>query len=89
MSLSDFRRGEIPAGPIPFPRKRQLSEVGLSLLPADLREWVPADDLVHFVISEEVLAFVQTIAKKRRTDLSSIVNQLIRNDMHLGERSLR
>jgi hypothetical protein len=21
------------------------------LLPADLREWVPADDLVHFVIS--------------------------------------
>jgi hypothetical protein len=36
-------------------------------------------------LDEEVLAFVQTIAKKRKTDLSSIVNQLLRNDMHLAE----
>jgi hypothetical protein len=36
-------------------------------------------------LDEEVLATVQTIAKKRKTDLSSIVNQLIRNDMHLAE----
>ena len=32
-------------------------------------------------LDEEVLAFVQTIARKRRRDVSSVVNQLLRNDM--------
>jgi hypothetical protein len=36
-------------------------------------------------LDEEVLAFVQTIARKRKTDLSSIVNQLIRSDMRIAE----
>jgi len=31
----------------------------------------------------EVLAFVQRIAKKRGTDLSAVVNQLLRTDMQL------
>jgi len=36
-------------------------------------------------LDEEVLAFVQDIARKRKTDLSSVVNQLIRGDMQLAE----
>ncbi len=34
-------------------------------------------------LDREVLAFVQTIAAKKNADLSTIVNQLIRNDMDL------
>ncbi len=34
-------------------------------------------------LDAEVLAFVQRIAKRRKTDLSSVVNQLIRGDMEL------
>jgi hypothetical protein len=36
-------------------------------------------------LDEEVLAFVQRIAKRRKTDLSSVVNQLLRSDMHVAE----
>ncbi|MEW6358045.1 MAG: hypothetical protein AB1696_17050 [Planctomycetota bacterium] len=36
-------------------------------------------------LDAEVLAFVQSIAKKRKTDLSSVVNQLLRSDMKLAE----
>ncbi len=36
-------------------------------------------------LDREVLAFVQTIAAKKNADLSTIVNQLIRNDMDLAD----
>ena len=36
-------------------------------------------------LDEEVLAFIQRIVKKRKTDLSTVVNQLLRNDMKLAE----
>ena len=36
-------------------------------------------------LDEEVLAFVQRIAKRRKTDLSSVVNQLLRNDIQVAE----
>ena len=36
-------------------------------------------------LDEEVLAFVQRIAKKRKTDLSAVVNELLRSDMRLAE----
>jgi hypothetical protein len=35
-------------------------------------------------LDKEVLAFVRKIADKRKTDVSSIVNELIRNDMQLA-----
>jgi hypothetical protein len=34
-------------------------------------------------LDAEVLAFVQSIASRRKTDLSSVVNQLLRGDMEL------
>lgn len=36
-------------------------------------------------LEEEVFTFVQRIAKRRKTDLSSVVNELLRNDMQLAE----
>jgi hypothetical protein len=36
-------------------------------------------------LDKEVLAFVQNIASKKNADLSTIVNQLIRNDMDLAD----
>jgi hypothetical protein len=36
-------------------------------------------------LDEEVLAFVTRIAQKRKTDLSAVVNQLLRFDMQLLE----
>ena len=36
-------------------------------------------------LDEEVLKFVQEIARKRKTDLSTVVNQLLRNEMELAE----
>ena len=36
-------------------------------------------------LEEEVFTFVQRIAKRRKTDLSSVVNQLLRSDMKLAE----
>jgi hypothetical protein len=36
-------------------------------------------------LDEEVEAFVQAIAEKRRTDLSTVVNQLLRGNMHLAD----
>jgi hypothetical protein len=36
-------------------------------------------------LDKEVLAFVRRIADKRKTDVSSIVNELIRNDMLLAD----
>lgn len=36
-------------------------------------------------LDDEVQAFIQTIAKKRKMDSSSVVNQLIRGDMKLLE----
>jgi hypothetical protein len=36
-------------------------------------------------LDEEVQAFVQAIAEKRKTDLSTVVNQLLRGDMQLAD----
>lgn len=36
-------------------------------------------------LDEEVQTFVQAIAEKRRTDLSTVVNQLLRGDMQIAE----
>jgi hypothetical protein len=36
-------------------------------------------------LDEEVLAFVERIAKEKGTDMSSVVNQLLRTDMQLAE----
>jgi len=36
-------------------------------------------------LDKEVLAFVKRIADKKKTDMSSIVNELIRNDMQLAD----
>jgi hypothetical protein len=36
-------------------------------------------------LDEEVHAFVRRIAKRRKTDPSSVVNQLLRCDMHVAE----
>ena len=36
-------------------------------------------------LDEEVQAFVQAIAEKKSTDLSTVVNQLLRTDMQLAD----
>lgn len=36
-------------------------------------------------LDEEVLDFVQRVAKRRKTDPSSVVNQLLRGDMQVAE----
>ena len=36
-------------------------------------------------LDEEVLAFVQQLAKDKGLDMSSVVNQLLRGDMQLAE----
>ncbi|OGV83437.1 MAG: hypothetical protein A3K19_17620 [Lentisphaerae bacterium RIFOXYB12_FULL_65_16] len=36
-------------------------------------------------LDDEVLRFVEGIARKRKTDLSSVVNRLLRTDMELAE----
>ena len=36
-------------------------------------------------LDEEILSFVQGIAKKRKTNVSTIVNQILRSDMQLAE----
>ncbi len=36
-------------------------------------------------LDKEVLSFVLRIAEKRKTDLSSIVNELLRKDMQLAD----
>ena len=36
-------------------------------------------------LDEEVQAFVQAIAERRKSDLSTVVNQLLRGDMELAE----
>lgn len=36
-------------------------------------------------LDEEVQAFVQAIAERRRTDPSTVVNQLLRGDMHIAD----
>lgn len=36
-------------------------------------------------LDDEILSFVQDIAKKRKTDVSSIVNKILRSDMKLAE----
>ena len=36
-------------------------------------------------LDEEVQAFIQAIAEKRKTDLSTVVNQLLRGDMQLAD----
>jgi hypothetical protein len=35
-------------------------------------------------LDEEVQTFVQAIAEKRKTDLSTVVNQLLRGDMQIA-----
>jgi hypothetical protein len=36
-------------------------------------------------LDKEVLAFVKRIADKKKTDVSSIVNDLIKNDMQMAD----
>ncbi|RJP33642.1 MAG: hypothetical protein C4527_04070 [Candidatus Omnitrophota bacterium] len=36
-------------------------------------------------LDEEVQAFVEKIAQKKETDMSSVVNTLLRNDMRLSD----
>ena len=36
-------------------------------------------------LDEEVLSFIQGIAEKNNTDISTVVNQLIRTDMQIAE----
>ncbi|MBW1783240.1 MAG: hypothetical protein JRL30_21175 [Deltaproteobacteria bacterium] len=36
-------------------------------------------------LDDEVMAFVERLAKKKRTDTSSIVNKLLRGDMMISE----
>jgi hypothetical protein len=36
-------------------------------------------------LDEEVQAFVEAIAEKRKTDLSTVVNELLRGDMQLAD----
>ena len=36
-------------------------------------------------LDDEVLNFVEGIARKRKTDLSSVVNRILRTDMQLAE----
>jgi hypothetical protein len=36
-------------------------------------------------LDKEVLAFVKRIADKKKTDVSSIINELIRTDMQLAD----
>ncbi|GAH50635.1 unnamed protein product, partial [marine sediment metagenome] len=36
-------------------------------------------------LDDEAFAFVDTIAKNKNTDVSSVVNELIRTDMKLAE----
>ena len=36
-------------------------------------------------LDEEALAFVQRIARKKKTDISSVVNELILTDKHIAE----
>lgn len=36
-------------------------------------------------LDQEVLTFIQDIARKRDSDLSSVVNQLLRTDMQLAD----
>jgi hypothetical protein len=36
-------------------------------------------------LDSEVLDFIQRVAKKRKTDISSVVNDLIRNDIQMIE----
>ncbi len=36
-------------------------------------------------LDEEVMAYIARIARKRKTDLSSVVNQMLRDDIQLAE----
>jgi hypothetical protein len=36
-------------------------------------------------LDQEALAFVQRIARKKKTDISTVVNELILTDKHLAE----
>ena len=36
-------------------------------------------------LEEEVQAFVQAIAERRKSDISTVVNQLLRGDMQLAD----
>ena len=36
-------------------------------------------------LEDEVFTYIEGIAEKRKTDISSIVNQLLRSDIHLIE----
>ncbi len=36
-------------------------------------------------LDDEVLSFIQRIAEKNNTDISTVVNQLIRTDMQIAE----
>ena len=36
-------------------------------------------------LDDEVMAFVEKIANKKGTDMSSVVNMILRGDMHISE----
>jgi hypothetical protein len=36
-------------------------------------------------LDDEVVSFVQSIARRQKTDASSVVNELLRNDMELAK----
>jgi hypothetical protein len=36
-------------------------------------------------LDDEVVAFVQSIARRQKTDASSVVNELLRNDIELAK----
>jgi hypothetical protein len=63
---------------------------GITLQEADREEFPPAPVTrshrgVMCTTDKKVLSFVLRIAEKRKTDLSSIVNELLRKDMQLAD----
>lgn len=44
-----------------------------------------AEMILPVYLEEEIFSFVQRIAERRKTDISSIVNQILRSDMQLAE----
>ncbi|OKY75646.1 MAG: hypothetical protein BM485_07965 [Desulfobulbaceae bacterium DB1] len=41
--------------------------------------------MIPVYLDDEILSFVQGIAKKRKTDITSVVNKILRTDMQLAE----
>ena len=52
---------------------------------ANLKDHFSSNLNLPVYLDSEVLDFVQRVAKKRKTDISSVVNNLIRNDIQMIE----